>query len=100
MSTVLETETPAPPLLETVFGPELTLKDRCMTRDCSAAGAAQVVVGRGDPLVFCGHHFNDNRMIFEVNGYSIRMKDCDGHDAYMCACDNKGAAKQRDGGSV
>lgn len=101
MSTMTDTATVAPSLTETVFGPELTIKDRCMTRACGARGIAQVVVGRANsPLVFCGHHYRANAIVFAANGYSVRLADCDEHDAYMCSCTDKGKPKQRDGGSA
>ena len=40
------------------FSPELTLQDRCDS--CGAAAAAQVDVGVGAVMLFCGHHFRKN----------------------------------------
>lgn len=40
------------------FAAELTLQDRCDS--CGAAAAAQVDVGVGAVMLFCGHHFRKN----------------------------------------
>lgn len=40
------------------FADELTLQDRCDS--CGAAAAAQVDVGVGAVMLFCGHHFRKN----------------------------------------
>jgi hypothetical protein len=40
------------------FADELTLTDRCDS--CNAAAAAQVDVGVGAVMLFCGHHFRKN----------------------------------------
>lgn len=40
------------------FAAELTLLDRCDS--CGASAAAQVDVGVGAVMLFCGHHFRKN----------------------------------------
>lgn len=52
------------------FSPELTLQDRCDS--CGAAAAAQVDVGVGAVMLFCGHHFRKNT---KLAGYPHQLTD-------------------------
>lgn len=59
--------------------PALTRHDRCDA--CSAAALAQVSVGVGPNLLFCGHHFRRNWELILAKGYLYDTSSMDEVDA-------------------